>query len=139
MKNTIITWIALLAIALVSTASISYVKKIEYSVKKIDGTWFVVNKQNQPVAIEANRKDDIEWTAEGSDMVFQFPQALSVYFTKEDGTSIGNGYNISVASGKKLKLKVKDNAPLGRVVYAVLVKKDGTFAEGSSPPVMIIK
>lgn len=139
MKKTIITWVTLIAIALVSTASVSQMKKIKYSVKKVNGTWLVVNEQNKPVAIEANRKDDIEWTAEGSDLLFQFPQDLSVYFTKEDGTTIGNGYYISLEAGKKLKLKIKDNAPIGRYVYAVLVKKDGTFAEGSSPPVMIIK
>lgn len=139
MKKTMITWVALLAIAFISTASISHMKKIQYSVKIVDGTWKVVNEQNRPVPIEADKNDDIEWSAEGSDLVFQFPQELSVFFTNEDGTSVGGGYNITVADGKKLKLKVKSNAPVGRHVYSILVKKDGTFAEGSSPPIMIIK
>jgi|AntRauTorcE11898_2_1112593.scaffolds.fasta_scaffold18058_2 hypothetical protein len=139
MKNKIITWVALIAIALVSTASVSQMKKIKYSVKNIDGSWLVVNEQNRPVAIEADKNDDIEWTAEGSDLLFQFPEELSVYFTKEDGTSMGGGYYVSLEDGKKLKLKIKGDAPTGRFIYAVLVKKDGTFAEGSSPPVMIIK
>ncbi|MFP8490255.1 hypothetical protein ACKGJO_14320 [Gracilimonas sp. Q87] len=139
MKNTINIWVGLIVIALVSMASVTQIKKITYSVKKIDTKWYVVNEQNKAMPIEANRNDDIEWAAEGSDMVFQFPQELSVYFTKEDGSTVGTGYYIEVKDGKKLKLKVKNDAPLGRYVYSVLVKKDGTFAEGSSPPILIIR
>lgn len=139
MKNTIITWVGIFTIALVSIAAVSQMKKIKYSVKKIDTTWYVVNEQNKPLPIEANRNDNIEWTADGSNMVFQFPEELNVYFTKEDGSSADSSYYVEVENGKKLKLKVKGDAPLGRVVYSVLVKKDSTYAEGSSPPVMIIK
>lgn len=139
MKNKIITWVGLIVIAIASTAAVSHLAIIKYSVKKIDAKWYVVNEQNRPVPIEANRNDNIEWTAEGSDMVFQFPQQLSVYFTKEDGSSAGEGYYIEVKDGDKLKLKVKNDAPLGRYVYSVLVKKDDTFAEGSSPPILIIR
>lgn len=139
MKHTIITWVALITIGLVSVASVTPLEKIKYTVKKVENTWLVVNEQNKPVAIEANRNDDIEWTAEGSDLIFQFPEELKVYFTKEDGSTVGDGYYINIEDGKKLKLKIKEDAPTGTYVYAVLVKKDGTFAEGSSPPVMIIK
>jgi hypothetical protein len=139
MKNTMITWVGLIVIALVSMATVTQIKKIKYSVKKIDTKWYVVDEQNKAIPIEANRNDDIEWTAEGSDMVFQFPQELSVYFTKEDGSTAGDGYYIEVKDGDKLKLKVKNDAPLGRYVYSVLVKKDDTFAEGSSPPILIIR
>jgi hypothetical protein len=134
-----ITWVGLIVIALVSMATVTQIKKIKYSVKKIDTKWYVVDEQNKAIPIEANRNDDIEWTAEGSDMVFQFPQELSVYFTKEDGSTAGDGYYIEVKDGDKLKLKVKNDAPLGRYVYSVLVKKDDTFAEGSSPPILIIR
>lgn len=139
MTKKVMTWVMLVAVAVITTASVSHMAKIKYAVKQIDGTWYVVNEQNKPVAIDANRNDDIEWSAEGSDLRFQFPEELSVLFTKEDGTFAGDGYYIDVADGDKLKLKVKADAPLGRYVYSVLVKKDGTFAEGSSPPVMIIK
>ena len=81
MKSKIITWVALIAVAVVSTASVSQMKKIKYSVKKMDSTWFVVDERNRPLPIEANRKDDIEWSAEGSDLLFQFPDKLSVFFT----------------------------------------------------------
>ena len=134
-----ITWVAMIAFAMVSIASVLPIKKIKYSVKKIEGTWYVVNEQNKPLPIEANRKDNIEWTAEGSDMVFQFPERLSIYFTKEDGSSVGDSYYIEVDNGKKLMLKVKDSAPIGNHEYSVLVKVDSSYAEGSSPPVMIIK
>ncbi|MAL19274.1 MAG: hypothetical protein CL670_03800 [Balneola sp.] len=139
MKSKIITWVALIAVAVVSTASVSQMKKIKYSVKKMDSTWFVVDERNRPLPIEANRKDDIEWSAEGSDLLFQFPDKLSVFFTKEDGSTVGDSYYIEVKDGKKLKLKVKQDAPVGRFVYSILVKKDGTYAEGSSPPVIIIR
>lgn len=139
MNKKIVTWVCLIAVALVSTAAVTNIQIIKYSVKKIDTKWYVVNEQNRPVPIEANRNDNIEWTAEGSDMVFQFPQELSVYFTKEDGSFVGDGYYIEVSNGDKLKLKVKNDAPLGRYVYSVLVKSDDTYAEGSSPPVLIIK
>lgn len=139
MKKTIITWVGLITLAIISTAAVSHMAILKYSVKKIDTKWYVVNEQNRPVPIEAQRNDNIEWTAEGSDMVFQFPQELSVYFTKEDGSYVGEGYYIAVSDGDKLKLKVKNDAPLGRYVYSVLVKKDDTYAEGSSPPVLIIR
>lgn len=139
MNKSILTWVTLIAVAIVTTASVSQIKKIQYSVKKMDGSWFVVNDQNKPVPIEANRQDDIEWTADGSDLLFQFPDNLSVFFTKEDGSSVGDSFYVELKDGEKLKLKVKEDAPFGRYVYSVLVKKDGTYAEGSSPPVMIIR
>ncbi len=132
-------WFAILIFGVVSVANTSIPKKIKYSVKLIDTTWFVVDETNNPKPIEADKNDDIEWTAEGSDMTFQFPVAMSTLFTNEDGSAVGDAYVIQVASGKKLKLKVKGDAPAGRYVYSVYVKVGDTFAEGSTPPVMIIK
>lgn len=132
-------WFAILIFGVVSVANTSIPKKIKYSVKLIDTTWFVVDETNNPKPIEADKNDDIEWTAEGSDMTFQFPVAMSTLFTNEDGSAVGDAYVIQVASGKKLKLKVKGDAPSGRYVYSVYVKAGDTFAEGSTPPVMIIK
>lgn len=123
-----------------SLAATTNFKKIKYTVKQVEDTWFVVNDENgRPVAIEAKRNDDIEWTAEGSDMVFQFPIEMSKLFTKEDGEAVGNDFVIKVEDGKKLKLKVKRNAPKGTYVYSVYVIASETYAEGSSPPVMIIR
>ena len=132
-------WIVILIFGVVSVASTSNLQKIRYSIKKIDTTWFVVDERNNPKPIEANKNDSIEWTAEGSDMTFQFPVAMSTLFTRENGQSVGDAYIIEVKNGKKLQLKVKANAPAGRYVYSVYVKGAETFAEGSSPPVMIIK
>lgn len=139
MNTKTILGVAILALATISLASSEYLAKIKYSVKKIDAAWYVVNEQNKPLPIQANRSDNLEWTAEGSDMIFQFPEKLSVFFTKEDGSSAGDSYVVRVKSGKKLKLKVKGDAPLGTYVYSVFVVSDETYAEGSSPPVMIIK
>lgn len=132
-------WLALLIFGVFSIASATNFKKIKYSVKMIDTTWFVVDETNNPKPIEANKNDNIEWTAEGSDAIFQFPVAMSELFTNEDGSSVGDSFIIKIKSGKKLKLKVKNDATPGRYVYSVFVQSAGTFAEGSSPPVMIIK
>lgn len=64
---------------------------------------------------------------------------MSTLFTNEDGSPVGDAYVIEVENGKKLTLKVKSDAPSGRYVYSVYVKVGDTFAEGSTPPVMIIK
>ncbi len=132
-------WLFILIFGFVSVANTAPFKKIKYSVKLIDTTWFVVDETNNPKPIEANKNDNIEWTAEGSDMTFQFPLSMSTLFTNEDGSAVGDAYVIEVKNGKKLKLKVKNNAPAGRYVYSVYVKAGDTFAEGSTPPVMIIK
>ncbi|MGB0347350.1 MAG: hypothetical protein ACPGGA_07685 [Balneolaceae bacterium] len=132
-------WIFILIFGVVSVATTAPRKKIKYSVKLIDTTWFVVDENNNPKAIEADKNDDIEWTAEGSDMTFQFPLSMSTLFTNEDGSPVGDAYVIEVENGKKLTLKVKSDAPSGRYVYSVYVKVGDTFAEGSTPPVMIIK
>jgi len=131
---------SLVLFAIASLAASTNFKKIKYTVKQVEDTWFVVNDDNgRPVAIDAKRKDNIEWTAEGSDMVFQFPVELSELFTKENGEPVDDDYIIRVQDGKKLKLKVKNNAPKGEYIYSVYVTASETYAEGSSPPVMIIR
>lgn len=132
-------WIFLFVFGLATVAASTNYAKIKYTVKQVDETWFVVNDaNNKPEALKAKRKDDVEWTADGSDMVFQFPYELSKLFTKENGDPVGNGYVIKVKAGDKLKLKVKNDAPVGEFVYSVYVVASETYAEGSSPPVMII-
>lgn len=139
-RSTKISIAFLLLFGVVSLATATNFKKIKYTVKQVENTWFVVNDDNgRPVAIDAERNDDIEWTAEGSDMVFQFPVELSELFTKENGEPVDDDYIIRVQDGKKLKLKVKNNAPKGEYIYSVYVTASETYAEGSSPPVMIIR
>ena len=121
-----------------SNDAIDDMAKIKYSVKKMGDKWKVVNEQNQPRPIQAKSKDDIEWTAEGSEMVFQFPAELGPYLTKVEGEYDEENFTATVPAGKKLKLKVKNSTPDGQYTYSVYVKAGGTYAEGSSPPVIII-
>lgn len=131
-------WV-LLGVLVIVGAAATTMTNIKYSVKKIDGTWYVVNEQNKPTPINAKGNDMIEWSAEGSDLSFQFPSESNAILTKEDGTALPKGYVVNLKDGKKLKLKVKNDAPKGSYEYAVYVTADGTYAEGSSPPILIIQ
>lgn len=116
----------------------AYFKKIKYSVKQVSDKWKVVDERNQAKPIEADANDDVEWTAEGSDMVFQFPAEIGPYLSKVEGEYDDENFTASVANGKKLTLKIKGDAPKGSYTYSVYVKGGDTYAEGSSPPVIII-
>lgn len=58
--------------------------------------------------VKAKKKDTITWIVEGTDAYFQFPVELFHPLEAED--SLKNGYTKFVKDGKKLKLKVKDDA-----------------------------
>ena len=53
--------------------------------------------------------------------------------------SLIGGYTKFVRDGKKLKLKVKDDAPTSTYEYAVFCTADGVFAKGESTPKIIIE
>jgi len=87
--------------------------------------------------VKVKKKDTIIWTAEGTDVYFQFPDAL---FNPEGAAdSLTEGYTKFLKDGKKLKLKVKDNAAPGTYEYAVFCTADGVFAKGESPPKIVIE
>lgn len=132
-----IFWI-LMGVLVFAGVAAGTMANIKYSIKKIDGTWYVVNEMNRPTPIQAKGNDIVEWTADGSNMSFQFPKESDKIFIHEDGTAVPSGYVINIEDGKKLKLKVKSDAPKGSYEYAVYVTADGTFAEGSSPPILVI-
>ena len=110
--------------------------KVQYLQNK--NGWYVTDNANKPAPINAKRTDTIQWMAIGSDVTFQFPDSLGAYFTDLDPAYSGDDYYLNVTTGKPLKLKVSDTAAIGKLVYAVLVKDSVAFAEGSSPPVIII-
>ena len=114
-------------------------KKIKYSVEEIDGTWKVVDERKRPRPIEAKAKDDVEWKAEGSDLIFQFPAELGPFLQVKEGEYDGDNFVARVKDGKKLRLRLKNNAPVGEFTYSVYVKVADDYAEGSSPPVIIIR
>ncbi len=115
-------------------------KEIDFNIKKVQKRWLVTKPQsNNPTKIEAARNDTIVWRAQGSEMQFQFPDTIGTYFTDLDSDTTGGKYFVNVKNGKTLRLKVKSAAPDTTLIYSVLVKKDCVFAEGSSPPVIIIR
>jgi hypothetical protein len=124
---------------LVSTPTMESPPDSKYylSIKKIGNVWKVVDSNNKTkVRVEKGAK--ITWTAEGSDVVFQFPSQIYLKPQgKEDSLSKNNTKKIK--SGKKLKLKITEDALQDTIVYAVFVLKDGVYAEGGSPPRIIIR
>jgi len=112
-------------------------KTYELKVVKIEGIWRVVDaSDHSKKKIKVKKKDTIVWTVEGTDAHFQF--STSVFNPKGVSDSLKNGSTKFIADGKKLKLKVKDDAPVGTQVYAVFCNADGVFAQGESPPQIII-
>ncbi len=112
-------------------------KTYELKVVKIEGIWRVVDaSDHSKKKIKVKKKDTIVWTVEGTDAHFQF--STSVFNPKGVSDSLKNGSTKFIADGKKLKLKVKDDAPVGTQVYAVFCSADGVFAQGESPPQIII-
>ncbi len=112
-------------------------KTYELKVVKVEGIWRVVDASDYSKRkVKVKKKDTIVWTVEGTNAYFQF--STSVFNPKSVSDSLKNGSTKFIADGKKLKLKVKDDAPVGTQVYAVFCSADGVFAQGESPPQIII-
>jgi hypothetical protein len=109
----------------------------ELEVVKVDGVWRVVDASDHSKAkIKVKKKDTIIWTVKGTNAYFQFSN--SVFNPSGVSDSLKNESTKFIADGKKLKLKVRDDAPVGPQVYAVFCSADGVFAQGESPPRIII-
>ncbi len=113
-------------------------KIYELKVVKVEGVWRVVDASDySKKKIKVKKNDTIVWTVEGTNAYFQF--STSVLNPKSVSDSLKNGSTKYIADGKKLKLKVRDDAPIGGQVYAVFCSTDGVFAQGESPPRIIIE
>ena len=113
-------------------------KKADLKVVKVEGEWKVVDAEDySKFEVKVKKKDTITWLVVGTDAYFQFPEELFNPVDEED--SLVNGYTKFVRDGKKLKLKVKDDAKEGVYEYAVFCTADGVFATGGSPPKIIIE
>ena len=113
-------------------------KDYDLKVVKVNGVWKVVDASDYTkLKVKVKKKDTIIWTAEGTDTYFQFPNKLFNPVGQKD--SLSDGYTKFLRDGKKLKLKIKDDAPSGIYEYAVFCTADGKFAEGESPPKIIIE
>ena len=113
-------------------------KTYNLTIMKIGNIWKVVHSDDhKKTKVEAKKNETITWTVEGSNAYLQFPEKLFNPVGKED--SLSNGYTKFLKSGKKLKLKVRDDAAPGTYEYAVFITADGVFAQGDSPPRIIIQ
>ena len=99
-----------------------------FQIKKQKGEWKVVDETDSTnTVIRATKGDMVTWKPIGSDVVFQFPD-----------TTLFGTYGAEAKAGKKVSLEVRPDAKPGRYVYSVFCLKDGKFATGNSPPVIII-
>ena len=113
-------------------------KKYELVITKIDNVWRVVDATDYTkTQVKVKRKDTIVWTAKGTDVSLQFP--VNLFEPVDPADSLHNGYTKFLKDGKKLKLKVRDDALPGTYEYAAFCIKDGVFARGDSPPKIVIE
>jgi hypothetical protein len=112
--------------------------QVDLKVVKVDDVWKVVDASDYTKAeVKVKKKDTIVWTADGTDTYFQFPGRL--FNPSGEADSLADGYTKFLRDGKKLKLKVKDDALAGTYIYAVFCTANGEFAKGDTPPKIIIQ
>jgi hypothetical protein len=113
-------------------------KTYKLKIVKVEGVWRVADATDYSKRkVKVKKKDTIVWTVEETDTYFQFPANL--FNPAGAADSLIDGYTKFVRDGKKLKLKVKDDAPAGTYEYAVFCITDGVFAQGESPPKIVIE
>jgi hypothetical protein len=83
--------------------------------------------------ITASQNEVITWKLKGTDAYFQFPQ------THLEPLGGNENWTYYRKDGDELKLKVKSDAKAGEEIYAVFCAADNEFAEGNTPPRIIIK
>jgi len=87
----------------------------------------IVHEDGTTGAIEALKGEIVTWKAEGSDVYFQFPD-----------TSIFGIHYAFVKDSNELTLTVQPSAVPGTYPYAAFCIQDSSYAQGDSPPVIII-
>ncbi|MBM4169975.1 MAG: hypothetical protein FJ215_12595 [Ignavibacteria bacterium] len=100
----------------------------ELEIKKINNRWKVVIQGTTTTTVKAKRGERIVWTAKGTDAYFQFID-----------TTLFGGFTKSVKAGQKLNLPIGKFAKLGTNVYSVFCYAEKEYAEGDSPPKIIIE
>ena len=108
-------------------------------VKDSDDIWRVRDTANNANkgTMRVRRNDRVFWQPQGSRVQFIFHKNVNAYFNYESGL-FADGKTQIVENGKMLRVTVKDNAPLDKLVYDVLVYADSSYVVGNSPPVMIV-
>lgn len=106
-------------------------KSAEYDLiisKTADNTWSLTNPADSSSSdITVKPGDTVKWTAEGSDVFFQFSSA------KIFGKS-----NYNLLNGKSLSLVVSSSAPAGTFSYSIFCSADSQFVDPNSPPRIIV-
>lgn len=111
--------------------------EINLVIKKDGKAWKIVDAADlKNTVIKAKKKDIIVWTAQGTDAHFQFSHKCFKHDTPEH--ELDGGFTKFLKSGKTLKLMVKNDAPVGDEIYAVFCTTDSVFAQGSTPPKIIL-
>lgn len=94
-----------------------------------DDVWRIVERETERIQINVARGDTVVWHApEDRDIYFQF--------MTEDLTGV---YTEEVRQGESLTLVIGDNAETGENRYAVFVYEAREYAQGESPPMMIVR
>ncbi len=95
---------------------------------KVNSKWLVVQEGDTltgPVSVQRGEK--VVWTSDSSDVFFQFLDS-----------KLFGGFTKKLKAGHRLTLVVGNAAKRGINYYAVFVLKDQQFAEGGSPPAVVV-
>jgi len=104
-------------------------KEHNVSFNKLAKKWKVHDPaDNRKTKVHAKKGEQITWVAGTSDIYFQFPDA-----------SLFGEYTLMLEKGQKMSLKVRQNAKSGIHSYAAVCLDDKCFAEGDSPPEIIVE
>ena len=102
--------------------------KHEVSIKKVGNKWKVVDADTGTGETKAKKGQNVTWHAHGSDVHIQFM----------DDKLFGPWTKV-VPEGKSRTLGVGNNAQQDANPYAVFCIADKKYAEGGSPPRIIIE
>ena len=106
-------------------------------VMQVNDEWKVVDaKDSTTTKIEVHAGDSIIWRLVGTDAYFQFND--QIYDPATPADSLSNGYTKFLSHAKVLHLKIKNDTPNGEYYYAVFCTAFGVFAQGDSPPKIIV-
>ena len=100
------------------------VKDHHMTIKKLGNEWKVVfSNDSTKSRITAKRNEKITWSAEGSDVFFQFMSE-----------NLFGKFSQKLEDGKTITLTIGEYAKLGIHRYSVFCLGDLEFASGNSPP-----
>ncbi len=101
---------------------------INLTIKKVGNTWKVVDSRTDTTKGRAKRNQKIIFTAVGTDAYLQF-----------DDMKLFGGYTYHLKDGQPSPpMVVKNNAPQGTYTYAAFCYGPKVYAEGDSPPKIIV-